>query len=63
VGTLAAIWQLILLALKYGPAVEAVVEEGEDWVMLRVKLAKVDKAIDKAKNEDDTRPLNDLLPK
>jgi hypothetical protein len=60
---LGTIWQAISLLIKYLPALIEAIQRGEDYIELRIEIRKIDEAIKTAKDKDDTRPLNDLLPK
>lgn len=63
VAGLGTIWQAITLLVKYLPVLIQAIQRGEDFIELRIEIKKIDDAIKKAKDDDDTRPLNDLLPK
>jgi hypothetical protein len=61
--TLTAIWTAITLFIKYLPQLIDAVQRGEDFIELHIEIRKIDSAVATAKDKDDTRPLNDLLPK
>ena len=61
--SLLVIWQAFKLLMTYLPALVDAIQRGEDYVELKVFIKKVEAAEAQAKEQDDTRPLNDLLPK
>jgi hypothetical protein len=61
--TIATIWQAVTLLIKYLPTLIEAIQRGEEFIELKIFIKKVESAEDKAKNEDDTRDLNKLLPK
>lgn len=62
-ASLTTIWAAISLFIKYLPDLIAAVQRGEDFIDLHIEIRKIDSAVATAKDKDDTRPLNDLLPK
>jgi len=61
--SIAIVWQAITLLVKYLPTLIEAIQRGEDFIELKIEIKKIDDAIKVAKDQDDTRPLNDLLPK